>query len=92
MQLELFPFEALGDDERKVIYRIIRNRYWYIRSMRDSAIHQAQLRRHYRVVEVQKKRLRLAGVSKREILDLLRCCRLQCSRVKHPFEPCPYCV
>ena len=92
MQLELFPFQALDDDERKLIYRSIRNRYWYIRNLRDSAIHQTQLRRHYRAVEAQKKRLQLAGVSKREVLDLLRCCRLQCSRFKHPFQPCQYCI
>ncbi|WP_426161638.1 hypothetical protein [Pseudoduganella sp. R-34] len=91
MQLELFPFEALGDVERKSIYNAIRNRYWYIRNLRRSAIHQGQLRRHYRAVEAQKKRLLLAGVSKRDVLDFLACCRAQCSRYKHPFKPCKHC-
>jgi len=92
MQLELFPFEALEEAERSVILRSIRNRYWYIRNLRRSAIHQGQLRRHYRAVEVQKKRLLMAGVSKRDVLDFLACCRAQCSRYKHPFKPCKYCA
>lgn len=33
-----------------------------------------------------KKRLLMTGVSKREILNLLACCRGQCSRTKHPFN------
>lgn len=35
-----------------------------------------------RIIEVEKKRLLLAGVSKREILDYLACCRLKCKRGK----------
>jgi hypothetical protein len=63
MQLELFPFEALEEVERSVIFRTIRNRYWFIRNLRLSAIHQGQLRRHYRAVEAQKKRLLMASQS-----------------------------
>ncbi|AVK72248.1 hypothetical protein BJN34_0320 [Cupriavidus necator] len=35
----------------------------------------ASRRRYYRKIAVQKKRLQEAGVSKREVLDLLACCR-----------------
>ncbi|APR40335.1 hypothetical protein BTO02_29220 [Paraburkholderia sp. SOS3] len=38
-------------------------------------IHDARRRRVYRKIGVQKKRLLEAGVPKREILDLLACCR-----------------
>jgi hypothetical protein len=91
MQLELFPFEGLTRAERVGIHAEIRRNYWYIRNLRGGRFGQARLRKHYRLVEVQKKRLLMAGVSKREILDLLACCRLQCSRYKHPFEPCAQC-
>ncbi|QDQ86014.1 hypothetical protein FNZ07_23170 [Paraburkholderia megapolitana] len=38
-------------------------------------MHDARRRQVYRKIEVQKKRLQVAGVSKREILDFLACCR-----------------
>lgn len=91
MQLELFPFDVLTELERREVYQTIRNSYWYLRNLRSGRFGQARARKQYRLVEVQKKRLLMAGVSKREILDLLACCRLKCSRHKHPFQPCPYC-
>lgn len=91
MQYELFPRDSLTPAELAVVYADIRRNYWWIRNVRGGRFGQARLRRYYRQVEGKKKRLLLAGVSKREILDLLACCRLQCSRSKHPFEPCAYC-
>jgi len=92
MQLELFPFDELSDVEVVALKRHIRNSYWHIRNLRSGVFGQARLRKHYRMVAAQKKRLLLAGVSKREVLDLLACCRLQCSRHKHPFKPCQHCL
>jgi hypothetical protein len=90
-QLELFPFDVLSDQELQHVCRVIRNHYWYLRNLRGGRFGDARRRKQYRLVADQKKRLQLAGVSKREILDLLACCRQQCSRHKHPFEPCKYC-
>lgn len=92
MQYELFPYDSLTHAQRISIYREIRSQYWFIRNLRPGGFGQARLRKRYRLVETQKKRLLMAGVSKREILDLLACCRLQCSRTKHPFKPCSYCI
>jgi hypothetical protein len=91
MQIQLFPYDSLTTDELSKIYADIRRSYWWIRNLRGGRFGQARLRKHYRLVEVKKKRLLLAGVSKREVLDLLACCRVQCSRTKHPFKPCTYC-
>lgn len=91
MQLELFPYDGLTEEELRNLYAEIRRSYWVIRNLRAGRFGQARLRKQYRIVEVKKKRLLLAGVAKREILDLLACCRLQCSRYKHPFNPCAYC-
>lgn len=90
MQLELFPWEALTENERARVLSSIRNAYWHIRTLRGG-VGQASLRRHYRYVAKHKKRLLMAGVEKREILDFLSCCRLQCSATKQPFKPCKYC-
>ena len=90
-QLELFAFDSLAPEQLGQIYGTIRNAYWHIRTLRAGVFGQARLRRAYRLVEVEKKRLLLAGVSKREVLDLLACCRLKCARHKHPFKPCKYC-
>jgi hypothetical protein len=90
MQLELFPWEVLTATEKQAIIQEIRNGYWYLRHYRSN-YQQADRRRIYRRIEGKKKRLRLAGVEKREVLDLLRCCRLQCSARRHPFKPCKYC-
>lgn len=91
MQLELFPFDTLTESERRVIFTTIRQSYWHLRNLRAAAFGQARRRKHYRIVAEQKKRLQMAGVSKREILDFLVCCRLQCSKHKHPFKPCKHC-
>lgn len=73
------------------MYQLIRNSYWHLRNLRGGRFGEARRRKQYRLVAVQKKRLLLAGVSKREVLDLLKCCRLRCVRHKQPFQPCPYC-
>lgn len=91
MQLELFQFEHISQDELTTIYRYIRNSYWHLRNLRGGRFGWASRRKHYRLVAVQKERLQLAGIPKREILDLLACCRLKCSRTKQPFRPCRYC-
>jgi len=91
MQLELFPFQKLSQAEFRREVSLMRNSYWHLRNSRGRFA-QAANRRHYRKVAEQKKRLQLAGVSKREILDLLRCCRQQCGRHRHPFEPCQFCA
>jgi hypothetical protein len=91
MQLELFPFERLSDLELHHVCRVIRSHYWHLRNLRGGSFGQARRRKCYRLVADQKKRLQLAGVPKREILDLLACCRQLCTRHKHPFEPCKYC-
>lgn len=90
-QLELFAFDRLTSDELQRIYLTIRNAYWHIRNLRGGKFGQARLRRSYRLVEVEKKRLLLTGASRREVLDLLACCRLQCARHKQFFDPCNYC-
>ena len=90
MQLELFPFDTLSPAERKAIQISIRQAYWQLRNIRGGRFGQARARKLYRAVAEQKKRLRLAGVSKREVLDFLACCRLKCSRYKQPFNPCSH--
>lgn len=77
MQIELFPREDLSEVELEVVVRTIRNCYWHLRNLRGARWGQARARKQYRVVAEQKKRLLMAGVSKREILDLLSCCRLK---------------
>lgn len=73
-QLELWPRPAASRSELLVVAGEIRNLYWHIRNTRRG-VHDARRRRIYRKIEVQKKRLLIAGVSKREILDFLACCR-----------------
>jgi hypothetical protein len=92
MQLELFPFDEISQDELNNIHSFIRNSYYHLRNLRSGAFGQARRRKHYRLVAVQKKRLLLAGISKRDILDFLACCREQCSSHKQPFHPCKYCA
>lgn len=74
IQFELWPHETVSAAELAVVVGEIRNLYWFIRNTRRG-IHDARRRRVYRKIEVQKKRLLVAGVSKREILDFLACCR-----------------
>lgn len=91
MQLELFPWEGLTERERVDILQSIRRSYWHIRAVRKSRFGRATLRRYYREVAIQKKRLLMAGVEKQEVLDFLACCRLQCTAHKQPFKRCKYC-
>jgi hypothetical protein len=92
MQLELFEWAFLSPSERGLIHGRIRNSYTQVRLLRGGRFGQAALRRHYRKIEVEKKRLELAGVGRREILDFLQCCRLKCSGKKPPFKPCKFCL
>jgi hypothetical protein len=91
MQLNLFEWEVLTDAEKQAAFNSIRASYWFIRNSRAGRIGQAIRRRYYRKVADQKKRLQLAGVEKREILDLVACCRLQCRARKQPPQSCKYC-
>lgn len=92
MQLDLIPYEFLSAAERSDIYSKIRNAYYHLRNVRGGRFGQARRRRYYRLVAAQKKRLLLAGVSKRELLDFLACCRLQCAARKQPSKYCSYCI
>lgn len=80
-QFELWPREAISDAELTVVLGEMRNLYWVIRNMRRG-MHDARRRRVYRKIEVQKKRLLEAGVTKREVLDLLACYRSKQCRSK----------
>jgi len=79
MQLELFPWQDITFQNRAAILGAIRNAYWHIRNSRGR-YSQASNRRHYRRIADHKKCLQLAGITKREILDFLSCCRLGCQR------------
>lgn len=92
MQLELFQFEQLSDLEFRQIFTVIRQNYWRIRNLRGGRFGQARLRHHYRIVATYKEKLLLAGMGKREVLDLLLCCRGKCSERKPPFRPCRFCT
>jgi hypothetical protein len=74
VQLELWPRERLSPAELAAAAAEIRSLYWYIRNTRRG-VHDARRRRVYRKIAVHKKRLLVAGVSKREVLDFLACCR-----------------
>jgi hypothetical protein len=83
-QLELWERECLSAAELARVVGEIRNLYWHIRNTRRG-IHDARRRQVYRKIAVQKKRLLVAGVSKREVLDLLACCRSTECRSKSCF-------
>ncbi|WP_050808556.1 hypothetical protein [Collimonas fungivorans] len=91
MQLELFEREQISQGDLERMMMEIRQAYWHLRNLRKVSWNNGRRRREYRKVAVHKKRLLIAGVSKREILDLLACCRQQCSAKKQPFQPCKYC-
>ncbi|MDH6146079.1 hypothetical protein OKW46_000001, partial [Paraburkholderia sp. WSM4179] len=74
MQLELWPRERLSSAELAAAAAAIRNLYWHIRNMRRG-VQDARRRQVYRKIALHKKRLLMAGVSKREVLDFLACCR-----------------
>lgn len=90
-QLQLIPYEYISPIEMTAMVGEIRQAYWFIRNLRGGKFTQAKLRRYYRKVEAHKKKLMLAGIEKRQILDLLACCRHKCSARKQPFSPCKYC-
>lgn len=81
VQLELWEREPLSVAQLAVVVGEIRNLYWHIRNTRRG-LHDARRRRVYRKIAVQKKRLLEAGVSRREVLDLLACCRSRECRAK----------
>jgi len=81
LQLELFERETLSASELVQVVAEMRNLYWHIRNTRRG-MNDARRRRVYRKIAVQKKRLLVAGVSKREVLDLLACCRSKQCRAK----------
>jgi hypothetical protein len=86
-QLELFEFEFLSVTEKQRIFDKIRSEYWYLRAMRKWKPNDARRRQIYRRIDVEKKRLLLAGVSKTEILLFLSCCRQSCKLGRD----CPFC-
>ena len=86
-QLDFFGFVTLSVAEKQHCYKIIRAEYWTIRNTRKWRFGDAPRLKAYRKIEAQKKRLLEAGVSKREILDLLQCCRLRCKKGKE----CSHC-
>jgi len=65
---------AMTDDELQAMAREIRHLYYFIRTLRRG-LQDAPRRRYYRLIAVKKKRLQEAGVSRREVLDLMACCR-----------------
>lgn len=77
----------MSDDEKRALAREIRNLYWHIRHLRRG-LQDAPRRRYYRKIATKKKRLLDAGVSKREVLDLLMCCRSRGCR----FRACLDCT
>lgn len=64
----------MTEEETRAVAREIRHLYYFIRTLRRG-INDAPRRRYYRKIADQKKRLREAGISTREVLDLLMCCR-----------------
>ncbi|WP_423200319.1 hypothetical protein [Cupriavidus sp. H19C3] len=64
----------MTDDDLSAVAREIRHLYFFIRTLRRGVSDAPRLR-YYRLIAAQKKRLHEAGVSKREVLDLLACCR-----------------
>ncbi|WP_231108963.1 hypothetical protein [Cupriavidus metallidurans] len=61
----------------------IRNLYWHIRNSQRGR-QDAYRRRYYRRIEVLKDELLTLGQSKRDVLDLLACCRRRICRVGCP--------
>lgn len=91
MQLDLISWEPMTLHEFVEICGNIRRSYWHIRNLRNGKFGQARLRKEYRKVAVLKTKLLMAGREKREVLDFLACCRLQCPATKQPFIYCPFC-
>lgn len=91
MQLDLIPYDDMAFTEFVQIVREIRSHYWFIRNYRNGKFGQARARKEYRKVALLKNKLLLAGHDKRDVLDLLACCRSKCSATKWPFSYCSYC-
>lgn len=91
MQLELFEREQITQLEFAYIMSDMKQSYWILRNLRKVNWNNARRRQEYRKVAAHKKRLQLAGMSKRQILDLLACFRLKCGAKKQPKKSCPYC-
>lgn len=64
----------MSEGELRELAREIRHLYFHIRTLSRTRAEAAR-RRYYRKIAAEKKRLQEAGVSKREVLDLLACCR-----------------
>lgn len=64
----------MSEEEKRALAREIRALYWHIRVYGRGRF-DALRRRYYRRIAAKKKRLLEAGVSRREVLDLLACCR-----------------
>lgn len=90
-QLDLVGWQAMDPAEYTAIFVSIRQSYYVLRNLRGGRFGQARARKEYRRVAVLKNKLLMAGRSKREVLDLIACCRLQCSAKKQPFLYCPFC-
>lgn len=90
-QLTLLEWDTITDTERHELHTLMRNHYWHIRNLRKGKFGQARLRFEYRKVAILKRRLLLAGVEKREVLDIIACCRLSCRAKKQPFLYCKHC-
>lgn len=87
VQLELFFKPVISLLERKDLEAQIRSHYWFVRAARSQKFGGARRRKAYRSIAIIKKRLEFGGVEKRDILDLLACCR---SRSCHKIG-CKYC-
>ena len=88
VQLDLFGFDTLSVTEKQRIFSEIRNQYFFLRNLRKWRPNEKRRRAIYRKIEGQKKRMRLAGVSKTEILLFLSCCRQRCKLGKK----CSHCA
>ncbi|WP_342049722.1 MULTISPECIES: hypothetical protein [unclassified Cupriavidus] len=83
------PFSfCMTQDETRLVAREIRRLYWFIRVYPRGRF-DALRRRYYRRIAAEKKRLLDAGVSKREVLNLVACCRSRrCRRLR--CRDCPH--
>jgi hypothetical protein len=54
MQLELFEWDLLSEDQMHLIFVQIRNEYWHVRNLRDAKWGQAARRRYYRKIAGEK--------------------------------------
>lgn len=91
IQLSLISWDTMTSHDLATLLYQMRNHYYHIRSLRRGRFGQARLRTEYRRVAVLKKKLLLCGFEKREVLDLVACCRLKCCAVSVPFSYCKHC-